>query len=101
MSGTADIDLSAINTNTVEVLVDTSGTLVCNGTQDFIFVKNTDTGVLYPNDVQISLQGNTPGKYMIKLKPGEVFASKVKSDVVCYVKTFTSVSYCQFLEASI
>ena len=98
LAGGVTLDLSNINTYTASVVVETTAVLVANGTQDFIMIKNLGGGT--GSDMHISLNGST-GRYYIVLSSGEVFASKVKSDVTCYIKCLSGDTTAQFLEASI
>ena len=103
LGGSASIDLSAINSNEVSQLIGSSPHVVCDGGQDFIFIKNLEG----PNNsavLLISLSGTDGHHFRIGLLSGEIFASKVKNDVTCYIKAsgtgIPSVK-AQYFEASI
>ncbi len=98
LGGSATINLSSINTYTASTAVSSTPVLVCNGTQDFVMIKNLGGGT--GSDMHISLNGSS-GRYYIVLSSGEIFQSKVKSDVVCYIKCLSGDTTAQFLEGSV
>ena len=70
----AGITLTTQPVYSASTTLSTSAVTIGASTQDFVFIKNLGSTA---NNVLISLDGGTGGKYRIKLAPGESFAAEI------------------------